>query len=89
MDHTASRNNWLANDGLAEGGKIRTVLSHSRIVNYASPVSTISVVLDTHVENEGAPEVLIKCLKMQIGDCVHVWKGIWDTTCVYMVFVEV
>ena len=30
------------------------MLSHYRIVNCASLVSTISVVLDTHVENEGA-----------------------------------
>ena len=76
-----------ANDGLAEGGKICTVLPHCRIVNCASPVSTISVVLDTYVENEGARSGgrNVKCGKMQIGDCVHghgshVWKGYM---CVY------
>jgi hypothetical protein len=62
-----------AKDGLVEGGKICTVLlSHCRIVNCASPVSTNSVVLDTHVEKGRGvvAEALIKCGKMQIGDCV-------------------
>ena len=47
-------------------------MSHCRIVDCASPVSTISVVLDTHVEKGRgvAAEVLIKCGKMQIGDWV-------------------
>ena len=72
-----------ANDGLAEGGKIRTVLSHCRIVNCASPVSTISVVLDTHVENEGARSggrsvnQMFEDADWRLrGHGSHVWKGI-------------